>query len=359
MRKTVVWVAIVAISLGLSAGFYFNRSQEVQTSKAVSHEFTTFLEGAGTVDAPTEVVVAPANGIVKGVPVSVGQRVSKGDAVLKMDDAELKLQLEEAVLALNAAKKSYDKQNEALTDSEKESAIMAAQTTGYGLDAFNATELEAQQDVGEEQVDIARVKVEQADDMLAHATVTSSLDGVVLDVTARAGDTVAAGTQALVIASMDDVVIDSVFADLDAAAIAPGMEVQFYGGCLGQDTASGIVTGIEPKAEAQQTQTGPKSAAIVKIKPLGSDPFTRLGASVELKIITGKKVSVGVPIEALAQDSSGLYVFAVRRGRAYRTPVEVGVLDEYYAEVTSGLKQGDVVALNPTDLRNGQKVSGA
>lgn len=354
--KTVIWVSVAVVALGLSIGFYLNRPQEVQTGKAANHEFTTFIEGAGTVDAPTEVVTAPSNGIVKSVPVEVGQRVSAGDAVLQMDDTELQLQLEEAVLELNAQKKAYEKQNGELTDSEKESAIMAAQTTGYGLDEFNAAATQ-QQDVGEEQVDIARAQVEQASDALDHATVTSALDGVVLDVGVRSGEIAAAGTEALIIASMDEAEVDSVFADADAASIQPGMEVQFYGGCLGQATCEGVVTQIEPKAETQQTQTGPKSSAVVKIKPVGANPFDRLGASVELKVVTGKKVSVGVPIEALAQDSSGLYVFVIRNRRAYRTPVEVGVLDEYYAEVTSGVRQGDIVALNPTDLRNGQKVS--
>jgi macrolide-specific efflux system membrane fusion protein len=357
MRKQAVWIAVVVFALGLSIGFYFNRSQEVQTSKAVTHEFTTFIEGAGAVNAPTEVVAAPANGIVKSVPVQVGQRVSAGDAVLIMDDEELKLQLEAAVLALNAQKKAYDRQNGELTRSQQEAAMMAAQTAGYGLEQFNSAQTEPIAEVGAEQVELARVQVRQAQAALERATVTSALDGIVLDVGVRAGETVAAGMQALVIASMDDAAVDSIFADLDASSIRPGMEVQFYGGCLGQAACEGVVTEIKPKAETLQTQTGSKSSAVVKIRPIGSNPFDRLGASVELKVVTGRKVSVGVPIEALAQDNSGLYVFVVRRGRAYRTPVEVGVLDEYYAEVTSGVRQGDVVALNPTELRNGQKVS--
>lgn len=360
MRKTVVWVAIVVFGLGLSVGFYFNRSREVQTGAAVNHEFTTFIEGAGTVGAPTQVVVAPMGGIVKSVPVEKGQHVSVGDAVLAMDDEQLTLQLDEAILALNAQKKAYERQNGELTRSEQESAMAAAQAVGYGLEQFNRAALTpTEQEVGLEQVDMARVQVRQAAVMLERATVCSALEGVVLDVGVREGEAVAAGMRALLIASMGDVEIDSVFADADASEIRPGMEVEFYGGCLGQRTCAGVVSEIVPKAETQQTQTGLKSAAVVKVKPVGGNPFDRLGASVELKVVTGRKVAVGVPIEALAQDASGLYVFIVRNGRAYRTQVGVGVLDEFYAEIKSGVKQGDVVALNPTELRSGQKVSGA
>jgi HlyD family secretion protein len=360
MRKPYVWIISLAVILGLSAVFYFNKPQEVQTGVAVLHSFTTFIEGSGTVDAPKQTILVPSNGLIKSVPVAEGQHVEAGDAVLQMDDEALKLQLEQATLSLNAQKKAYDKQNKALTDAEKQTAMLAAQTTGYGLNQFNSAVQGADaQTVSTEQVDMARIQVEQAAWALQNAIVYSSIEGTVLDVSARAGEFAAAGFQAALVASMDAIEIDSVFADLDASTISPGMEVQLYGGCLGSATCGGTVTKIVPKAETQQSQTGVKSAAVIKIKPEKNTLFTRLGASVELKVITGKKSGVGVPIEALAQDSSGLYVFIIKNGRAYRTPVEVGVLDEYYAEMKTGVQQGDTVALNPTELRDGQKVSGS
>lgn len=358
MRKTVAWIVVFVFALGVSIGLYLNKSQDVQTSKAEFHDFTTFIEGAGTVDAPTQAVLVPSSGLVKSVLVKEGQQISRGDALLVMDDEALQLQLQEAVLALNTEKKALEKQNGDLTKSEREAAMTAAQTVGYGLDEFNSAQTSPETpDVGQEQVDMARLKVEQAEDMLEHATVTSSISGTVLSVSVREGELSTAGFQAAVVASMGAVEIDSVFADLDASSIQPGMEVQLYGGCLGSATCGGTVTEIVPMAQTQQSQTGPKSAAVVKIKPDNPGLFGRLGASVELKVVTGRVSSVGVPIEALAQDSTGLYVYVVRLGRAYRTDVEVGVLDEYYAEVKSGLHEGDMVALNPTDLMNGKKVS--
>jgi RND family efflux transporter MFP subunit len=360
MRKTIVWAVVLVVALGVGISLYLNKSQDVQTSEAVLHDFTTFIEGAGTVDAPTQTIIVPSSGLVKSVLVKEGQHISAGDALLVMDDGALRLQLQEAVLALNAQKKAFNKQNGDLTRSEQEGAMAAAQTVGYGLEQFNSTEMNPEtQDVGQEQVDMARLKVEQAEDMLEHATVYSAISGTVLSVSVREGELSVAGYQAAVVAAMNDIEVDTIFADLDASSIRPGMEVQFYGGCLGSATCGGTVSKIVPLAQTQQSQTGQKSVAVIKVKPDNPALFGRLGASVELKVVTGRINSVGVPIEALAQDSSGLYVYVVRRGRAYRTDVEVGVLDEYYAEVKSGLHGGDVVALNPTDLRNGQKVSGS
>lgn len=360
MRKRVVWVIVAVFILGLSIGFYFNKSQDVQTSTAALHEFTTFIEGSGTVDAPKQMILVPASGFVKNVLVTERQRVQAGEPILQMDDDALRLQLQGAILALNAQKKAFNKQNGELTKSEQEAAMLTAQTLGYGLQQFNTRMLAPEaQDIGAEQVDMARVKVQQANEMLNDATVFSAISGTVLDVAIRGGEAAPAGFQAVLLASMDEVAINSVFADLDASNIAPGMEVQLYGGCLGSAVCNGSVIEIVPKAETQQSQTGPKSAAVIKIKPQSSSLFSRLGASVELKVITGRKTGVGVPIEALAQDSSGLFVYVIRRGRAYRTPVEVGVLDDVYAQVQSGVSQGDIVALNPTELRNGERVSGS
>jgi HlyD family secretion protein len=360
MRKAVIWVIVLVFALGLSIGFYFNKSQAIQTSSAALHEFTTFIEGAGTVNAPTQLVLTPSAGMVKKLAVKEGQYLQAGSPILQMDDDVLRLQLEEALLALNAQKKEWIRQNGELTRSEQETAMAAAQAVGYGLEPFNTASLAPEEKkLGAEQVDLARLKVRQANELIDNSTVRAAISGSVLEVAVREGELVPAGQQAAIVAAMDEVEIESVFADQDAANIAPGMEVQLYGGCLGSGTCAGTVTQTAPMAQAQQAQTGPKSVAVVKIKPEAAGLFGRLGASVELKVITGRKTAVGVPIEALAQDSTGLIVYVIRNGRAYRTPVEVGVLDEAFAEVKSGLKPGDIVALNPTELRNGERVSGS
>ena len=67
----------------------------VQTQKLVSvdtlriQDFTHFIELQGKIDADNVVYVSPAGqgGIVKAVYVKSGSRVSKGQTILKLDDA--------------------------------------------------------------------------------------------------------------------------------------------------------------------------------------------------------------------------------------------------------------------------------
>ena len=356
MKKAAYWVVCLVCVAALGVGVIMNRTSVIPTGKAALHEFSTFIEGVGMVSAPTQVVLVPAGGTIASI-VAEGQRVRAGDSLLRIDDESLRLQVQEAVLALNAQKKAATRQDGQMREQQQNAAMMEAQTIGADLQQFNSAATNTVQ-VGKEQVDIARLRIQQAKNALANASVQSVLNGTVLSVDLRAGEQAAAGTQALLVASMDELQIHSVFADADAAQIQPDMPVELQGGCLGDAVIGGVVVGIGPRAETQQTQTGTRSAAMVKIKPDDVARFSRLGASVELKIITGRKRAVGVPLEALAQDSSGLYVFVLRSGRAYKTPVELGVLDESYAQVVSGVAENDLVALNPSELRNGQKVSG-
>lgn len=357
MKKRLAIAAVLLCALGAAAAVYFNNAQTVQTAAATSHVFTTFLEGSGAVDAPKQTILAPLNGHVKALDAAQGQRVCAGDIVLQMDDTALELQLQQAVETLNAQKKAWQQRNDALSHAQKQSSLWAAQAVGSDLEQFNATQTDQSAPVGPEQVNVARLQVEQAQDQLDNASVRSVIDGEVLEVDVRPGELVAQGTVTALVADMDHTQVQAVFADQDAATVSPGMEVELYGGCLGDQTVSGTVTEIKPRSETVATATGTRTTATVTIAPEAGVRLSRLGATVNLRIVTGRKSALGVPLEALAQDSSGLYVFVIRGNRAYKATVKVGELDDTCAEITSGIRSGDIVALNPGDLHHRQKVS--
>lgn len=69
-----------------------------------------------------------------------------------------------------------------------------------------------------------------------------------------------------------------------------------------------------------------------------------MSATVEI-IIAKAENALLVPIEALRDLGNGKYsVFVVKNGELTLTPVEVGIQDETYAVITSGLNEGDVVS---------------
>ena len=64
--------------------------------------------------------------------------------------------------------------------------------------------------------------------------------------------------------------------------------------------------------------------------------------------------ALNVPRDALHTEQGKSYVYRVINGKLRRTPVTVGALNLTQVEITSGLHEGDTVALGTT---NGQPVS--
>ena len=358
MRKTWLAGAALVLTAAVVTVLVVGRPVTVETAQASLQSFSSAIDSEGTVTAPTQAVVAPMSGKVATVEVSEGQCVQVGSELLRMDDSLLSLRVDEAVAALNAAKEAEDSAQSMLSDQQKRAAMLAAQTASADLQDVTDTEAQpAAQEDGAGQVELARIRVSEARAQLDAARVTSCLAGQVLEVKVRAGQFASAGSVAATVATMDDLTIEAVVADLDAAGVTPGMAVELSGGCLGQDTSTGVVQEVKALAQTQQTQTGSRSAAVISIRPDDRALFTRLGSSVDLKIVKATTQAVGIPVGALAQGTAGLYVFRVSDGRLLKTVVEVGRINDDWAEVLSGLTLGDRVALDPAGLRDGQRVS--
>ncbi len=356
MGKKVLLGTTVLVAAAAVVTLLVVRPTSATTTTASLQSFATTIDCDGTVAAPTQAVLLPMAGKVARVAVEEGQTIAVGDEVARMDDNLLALQLDEALTSLNAAKRAARRTD--ASQGELRQAVAAAQTVS--ADAEDVTDAVRQTKATEEsadsQIELARLKVSKAREQMENASVRSALAGEVLEVKVRAGQYATAGMAAATVAAMDELTIDAVVADLDVVGIQPGMAVELSGGCLGDERSTGVVRAIKPLAQTQQTQSGSRSAAVVSIVPMKRGLFSRLGASVDVKIITANSQAVAVPLEALEQGSTGLYVYRVVNGRALRTPVQVGRLNDTSAEVLSGVAVGDRVALEPSALKSGQRV---
>ncbi|MDZ4178842.1 MAG: HlyD family efflux transporter periplasmic adaptor subunit, partial [Coriobacteriia bacterium] len=78
-------------------------------------------------------------------------------------------------------------------------------------------------------------------------------------------------------------------------------------------------------------------------------------ASIEIDSVPD---AVTIPIEALFDEGGASYVYTVGAGEVLkRTQVQIGTLTETRVQVTSGLSDGDVVALSgPVELEDGMRI---
>lgn len=131
--------------------------------------------------------------------------------------------------------------------------------------------------------------------------------------------------------------------ETDILALQEGQEAEIVVGSVGEEVYPGSVTEINKVAN---TSTGVTqySAQILLEKAPGMLPG--MTADVDIKI-EGNENALIIPVEALHQTSTGAYVYTSfdEETQQYGGKVDVvaGMQNDTYAEILSGLKEGDTV----------------
>ena len=136
------------------------------------------------------------------------------------------------------------------------------------------------------------------------------------------------------------------------AKVQPGQSAQIAVSAFPGQTFSGKVAvispTIDPKSRTAQVRVQPDQDAVGKLRP---------GMFAQVSLITEKKTAVlTIPRSALLPGSEPA-VMAVVDGQLKRLPVQIGSRGGDQIEVISGLKEGDQVALDALDLREGDRVA--
>ncbi len=149
----------------------------------------------------------------------------------------------------------------------------------------------------------------------------------------------------MVLADIEQPSIEVYLDETDLNSVGVNFEVDAVFDALPDDTFSGLVTTVDP---ALVTISGvPMVRAVVQLDAASyaKPQVLPIGANASVDVIGGRATDVLlVPVEALNEISSGQYAVFVQDGdELLFTPVEVGLTDFSFAEILSGLAQGDVV----------------
>lgn len=278
--------------------------------------------------------------------------------------------LQQATLAYEKAKAAYETQIQGSSESEISAARASVSQAQAQLDTLlqgsTAQELAAAQasvDQAQAQLDallegtsaidleLAQISIKQAENSLATAqqaltdtVLTAPFAGTILALEANVGERV--GTTAIVtLADLRQPVLEVFLDESDLDKVGLNYEADVVFDALPDQTFTGHIIRIDPQLTSSNGVT-----AVRAIVQLDADSFAKplalpisLNASVD--VIGGRaQQALLVPVEALREISSGQYaVFVMEGGEPTLRLVEVGLMDYTYAEITSGLEQGDVV----------------
>ncbi|HZU87137.1 MAG TPA: efflux RND transporter periplasmic adaptor subunit, partial [Anaerolineaceae bacterium] len=190
----------------------------------------------------------------------------------------------------------------------------------------------------------AKLAYEQAQKNLAEAVMSAPFTGTVLTVGGETGDTV--GTAAFItLADLVNPKVDFSVDETDMDMVKVGALAEVTFDAMPDKIFTGTVITVNPFLS---TTGGYKVLSGVIRLNLNQQTniysfMNGLNASVE--IISGKaENALLVPVEALRDLGDGTYgVFVMTNGEPRLKVVEVGLMDSTYAEIKSGLNQGDMV----------------
>lgn len=187
--------------------------------------------------------------------------------------------------------------------------------------------------------------------------------GEVLRVLTESEQVVQPGQPLMEIGDPADIEIEVELLSSDAVRVEPGATATVEG--WGGPPLGAEVERIDPSATTKVSALGIEEQRVTAILRLSGEnaASSALGdgyrVTVRITVWEGSAL-VAVPVGALFRSGSSWAAYVVREGRASLSPIEIGQRNSDFAEVRSGLAEGDVVILHPNDqIADGVRVAAA
>lgn len=305
-------------------------------------------------------------GRVTAIYVDEGQSVKKGDLVLQIDDQRLRAAVDQSEAAVRLQEIAIQRQQLQVENLRTQWNRMKGLQERRLIDedsfvtATNNLEI-AEVDLmsSRESLQQARAQLEQQQDRLAKTRVYSPIDGTVTTLDIKVGETAIAsstnipGSSLMTIANPASIHTEVNVDEADIANVEIGQKARVFAIAYPDQPVEGVVEQIAVSAKVAEGQQGQSFA--VKIRLLEPHKITlRPGMTCRAEIFTATRGGVlAAPIQAILVDEDLTTdvvrrdVFVNRDGRAVKVPVEVGIADDTYQEIVSGLSAGDEVVTGP------------
>lgn len=387
-KKWQLYAAIGAASVVvLGAGGILLFRQPSQT--AVKDEATHLVvakEGSvassvllsGTVTAKNEqyVYFDASKGDLDEILVSVGDKVSEGQALVKYSNSEAQAAYDSASRAVAKADRHINELNQARNEAASAPAPQASAPAG-GEDATvqsptpvagnSVASIDAQLGDARDARADAAAQLSKAQSQLDAMTVLSTLEGTVVEVNRNVSKSPTGASQVVVhVVSNENLQVKGELSEYNLANLSVGQEVTFTSKVYQDKSWTGKISYISdyPKnnGEAASAATAAATGNSGSKYPYTIDVTSEIGdlkqgfsVSVEVK---NKSKAILVPLTSVVTENDKNYVWVLdEQKKAKKVEVGLGNADADNQEITSGLTNGVKVISNPTSsLEEGKEV---
>jgi HlyD family secretion protein len=361
-----VLVLVVAIPL-LQARLSGGSAVEVQVEKLAPRSIESSVLASGRLVHEEEVKLSTEEiGKVTEIHVEEGDQVTRGQLLLQIDDQRLRAAVEQNEAAVRIQEIAIRRQQLQVDSLRTQWERMRGLNERNLIDqdsfvtATNNLEI-AEVDLrsSRELLSQTRAQLEQAQDRLSKTRAYSPIDGTVTSLDIKVGETAISsstnipGSSLMTIANPASIHTEVNVDEADIANVEIGQRARIFAIAYPNRPVEGVVDSIAVSAKVAEGAQGLSFA--VKIRLLDPEKITlRPGMTCRAEIFTASRDDVlAAPIQAviveenLALNETTRHAFVNRSGTAVRVAIEVGLSDDTYQEVTSGLSEGDEVIVGP------------
>ena len=349
---------------------------QLETAQVSRSSITNTVTATGTVEPVTEVEVGTqVSGIIDKLYADYNDVVKAGQLIAEMDRVNLKAELASAQAQLASSKTEYEYQQKNYARSKVLYEKKLISDTDYETATYQYEKAKAAYD----QSQASMVKVNRN---LEYATITSPIDGVVINRAVEEGQTVAAGFETPTLFTIAaDLTKMQVIADVDEADIgmvADGQRVSFTVDAYPDDVFEGVVKQIrlgESSENSSSASTSSSSTVVtyevvvtadnpdLKLKPrltanitiytmerdqVLTIPNKALRFIPDPMMLEGTGISVNNPT---ATAETGQRLVWVKKGNELLPKsVTIGSNNNTETEVVAGLNEGEEIAVDLVSL---------
>ena len=276
-KKLFIALAIVLVLAG-SAWMLTRKSTKgqlhLEMARVEKNAISNTVTATGTVEPVTEVEVGTqVSGIIDKLYADYNDVVKAGQLVAEMDKVNLKAELASAQAQLASSKTEYDYQQRNYARSKVLYEKKLISDADYETATYNYEKAKAAYN----QNQAAMVKVNRN---LEYATITSPIDGVVINRAVEEGQTVAAGFETPTLFTIAaDLTKMQVIADVDEADIGNielGQRVSFTVDAYPNDTFEGVVRQIRLGESSSSTSTTSSTVVTYEVVISAENPDLKL-----------------------------------------------------------------------------------
>lgn len=393
-RKKTIWITLGVVLLLILLKMTVCGKKDpgilVQTEKAARRDITQLVSATGIINPVYMVAITPeVTGEIVELPVKEGDRVKKNQLLIRIKPDSYAAQRDRARANLDSAQATLEMKKVEMEFIEgnfkrTQELFRNGFTNQQELDKMKAdldssrAQLDAQQGL----VQQAQAALKESGESLNKTAIYSPMDGTVSKLNVELGERVlgsgfSQGTDLMTVADLGkmEAIVDVDENDVVLVSIGDTAKIQLD--AFKNITYNGVVTQIANSAKT--TGLGTQEEVVnfpIKIALNDFNPQVRPGMSCNADIEVETKNNVlTVPIQSVTArsaeeaaagatpDSSRELiagktsrkkqakpkevVFLVDKGTAVMKEVKIGISDNEYIEVTSGLKEGDDVVSGP------------